>query len=85
MSNPEREAKLRELSQDEFQAWHKVAEALEAAGTVTKADSQSKVNARETPGQRVYAAIRSWGECLVELKLSEAVHTLLETRENRRA
>jgi tetratricopeptide (TPR) repeat protein len=50
-----------EASYIEHEAWLDLVQQLEATGAVTKDDSNSLAVANETPGQRLFQAIRRWG------------------------
>jgi len=58
----------RELAHNEWDAWHFLCDELKKAEVVTQDDCNSQVTMLETPGQKVFAAIRDWGESLVEAK-----------------
>ena len=47
---------------EEWQAWQQVVEGLKSSGAVIDADCTSLATLRETPGQRLFATIREWGE-----------------------
>jgi hypothetical protein len=58
----------------EWQAWKEVVRLLEETGAVTKEDSSApqKGLTAITPGTRLYAAIREWGEMLADLRVEYA-------------
>jgi len=61
---------MNKLAYQEWEAWKGLVTSLEGTGAVTKEDSQSTLRENHTPGQRLYVAIRAWGDLLVELRLA---------------
>lgn len=64
---------MRELTitHDEYAKWREVVTQLKAIGAVTQRDCQSPPSVLETPGQKLFEAIRQWGDSLVELRRQE--------------
>ena len=52
---------------EEFVAWKRVVELLKKTGAVTEDDCKSVVTEQNTDGQKLFAAIRTWGGKLVKL------------------
>ena len=46
----------------EYRKWRELCALLAQSGAVAKTDIYSKTTARDTPGQRLIACIREWGE-----------------------
>jgi hypothetical protein len=55
----------------EYDLWLTLNRLLISGGAVTQTDSESRAETRETPGQRLYAAIREWGDALVALRIAD--------------
>jgi hypothetical protein len=60
--------RLSALQMKEWENWKMLVDHLKARGSVTEADCKSALSGRGTPGQILFAAIRSWGESLAELR-----------------
>ncbi|HXJ73795.1 MAG TPA: hypothetical protein VNM37_13130 [Candidatus Dormibacteraeota bacterium] len=60
-----------ELQRSEHQRWQELCAALQAAGAVTAADCNAKLAARGTPGEKLFASIRVWGEALIALRVRQ--------------
>jgi len=58
-------------SEREWENWKALSDALIKSGAVTESDATSPVGARETSGQRLYAAIREWGDSFARLMMEE--------------
>ena len=56
-----------EIMEREYALWINVVELLEKSGAVTLEDSRSPRGQSDTDGQKLYEAIRAWGESLAEL------------------
>ena len=53
----------------EWMEWQELVAALKASGAVTEEDCTTLASARPlTPGQRVFAAVRAWGEAYAKLQ-----------------
>jgi len=46
----------------EWEKWLALCDVLKETGAVTEADCASNMEANETPGQRLFIAIREWGD-----------------------
>ena len=57
---------LKEISDAEHEAWRDLCETL-IDNTVTQDDLNHKVSATETPGDKIFEAIRNWGFCYAKL------------------
>ncbi len=58
----------------EWRNWQTLCRLLREAKAVTGADLTSPQSARATPGQRLFQAIREWGDSLVELRISSRLN-----------
>lgn len=50
------------LAMEEIKAWHALGNALQEAGAVTADDLKARYSERKTPGQKLLALVRLWGE-----------------------
>lgn len=57
------------LASYEHDVWQRLCNMLEATGAVTMADLESSPFEKETEGQRLLDGIRTWGDCLVRLRM----------------
>jgi hypothetical protein len=55
--------------EEEWRTWLEVVNALKLAKAVTPKDCSSTLFQCNTPGQRIFCAIRAWGEALVAMRL----------------
>lgn len=56
------------LMEAEWKQWMELCKALKELGAVTEQDARSRRSATATPGQRLFARIRNWGDTLVALR-----------------
>lgn len=59
---------MRDAAKEERAAWALLVAHLEKNKAVTKLDSKSPVYEIDTPGKRIYYAIRAWGEAYYRLR-----------------
>mgnify|MGYP001617034746 FL=1 len=59
------------LSRVEHAAWLRLCKLLHETGAATEADLRHSATSMETPGDRLFAAIRAWGDALAALKAEE--------------
>lgn len=70
-TKPQRETVAGHYSRIEHEAWLNLVRWLKETGAVTESDCTSPMSDRQSKGQRLFEAIRSWGSALVELERSE--------------
>lgn len=56
----------------EWELWRKLVSRLVLLDAVTKADAESPATADTTPGQKLFALIREWGDARATLALAAA-------------
>jgi hypothetical protein len=60
------------LAKQELEAWHQLGDALHKLGAVTADDLAAKYSERKTPGQKLLALIRVWGEAQLAVRTAKA-------------
>jgi hypothetical protein len=69
--HPPSALQLFDLRRHEYQEWQTLVRLLIELGVATTADAKSSQHERDTPGQRLYAQIREWGEALAQLRTAQ--------------